>query len=50
MEEAKAEVLAFNACLRAHWRKIWSTNPLERLNKQLPVLDWSIRRPATAVV
>ena len=35
MDEAKAEVLAFNAFPRAHWRKIWSTNPLERLNKEI---------------
>ena len=30
MDDAKAEVLAFTAFPRAHWRKIWSTNPLER--------------------
>lgn len=35
MEGAKEEVLAFSAFLRAHWRQIWSTNPLERLNKEL---------------
>ena len=35
MDDAKAEVLAFNAFPRAHWRKIWSTNPLERLNKEV---------------
>ena len=35
MDEAKTEVLAFNAFPRAHWRKIWSTNPLERLNKEI---------------
>ena len=35
MDDAKAEVLAFNAFPRAHWRKIWSTNPLERLNKEI---------------
>ena len=28
MDEAKAEVLAFTTFPRAHWRKIWSTNPL----------------------
>ena len=27
-------ILAFDAFPRAHWRKIWSTNPLERLNKE----------------
>jgi putative transposase len=35
MDDAKPEVLAFNAFPRAHWRKIWSTNPLERLNKEI---------------
>jgi putative transposase len=35
MDQAKTEVLAFNAFPRAHWRKIWSTNPLERLNKEI---------------
>ena len=35
MDAAKAEVLAFTAFPRAHWRKIWSTNPLERLNKEI---------------
>ena len=28
MDEAKAEVLAFTAFPKAHWRTIWSTNPL----------------------
>jgi len=35
MDQAKTEVLAFNTFPRAHWRKIWSTNPLERLNKEI---------------
>ena len=35
MDDAKAEVLAFNTFPRVHWRKIWSTNPLERLNKEI---------------
>src|SRR4029078_8855402 len=35
MDDAKAEVLAFNTFPRAHWRKVWSTNPLERLNKEI---------------
>jgi putative transposase len=35
MDGAKEEVLAFNAFPRPHWRQIWSTNPLERLNKEL---------------
>jgi putative transposase len=35
MDEAKTEVLAFAAFPRAHWSKVWSTNPLERLNKEV---------------
>ena len=35
MDGAKTEVLAFSAFPRAHWRQLWSTNPLERLNKEL---------------
>jgi len=34
MDQAKTEVLAFTSFPKAHWRKIWSTNPLERLNKE----------------
>ncbi|MFN8031881.1 MAG: IS256 family transposase [Mycobacterium sp.] len=35
MNEAKADVLAFAAFPRAHWQKIWSNNPIERLNKEI---------------
>ena len=35
MAGAKTDVLAFSAFPRAHWRKIWSNNPLERLNKEV---------------
>jgi putative transposase len=35
MDAGKAEVLAFTAFPRAHWPKIWSTNPLERVNKEI---------------
>src|SRR5690606_11676168 len=35
MTKAKHEVLAFTAFPHAHWRKIWSTNPLERVNKEI---------------
>jgi transposase-like protein len=35
MRGAKEEVLAFSAFPRAHWRQTWSTNALERLNKEL---------------
>jgi putative transposase len=37
MDDAKAEVLAFTSFPRAHWQKLWSTNPLERINKEIPV-------------
>ena len=32
---AKTDLLAFSAFRKAHWRKIWSNNPLERLNKEV---------------
>jgi putative transposase len=35
MDEAKTDVLAFAAFPESHWRKIWSNNPLERLNKEI---------------
>src|SRR5262245_35461149 len=35
MDDGRAEVLAFSTFPRAHWAKIWSTNPLERLNKEV---------------
>ena len=35
MDGAKTEVLAFATYPRAHWTKIWSTNPLERVNKEI---------------
>ena len=35
MAHAKPEVGAFAAFPRAHWQKIWSTNPLERINKEI---------------
>jgi transposase-like protein len=35
MDDAKTEVLGFSSLPRAHWTKIWSTNPLERLNKEI---------------
>ncbi len=33
--EAKEDLLAFTAFPISHWRKIWSTNPLERVNKEI---------------
>jgi transposase-like protein len=35
MRNARTDVLAFAAFPRSHWRKIWSNNPLERLNKEV---------------
>jgi putative transposase len=35
MEQAREDVLAFRTFPPEHWRKIWSTNPLERLNKEI---------------
>jgi putative transposase len=35
MDGAKTEVLAFTGFPRAHWSKVWSTNPLERVNKEI---------------
>ena len=35
MDTARAEVLAFAGFPKAHWQKIWSTNPLERINKEI---------------
>jgi putative transposase len=35
MDGAKTEVLAFTGFPKAHWSKVWSTNPLERVNKEI---------------
>mgnify|MGYP006274142011 CR=1 FL=1 len=35
MDEAETDVLAFMSFPRAHWPKLHSTNPLERLNKEV---------------
>jgi putative transposase len=35
LREAREDLLAFTAFPIAHWKKIWSTNPLERLNKEV---------------
>ena len=34
MDAARDDVLAFLHFPQEHWRKVWSTNPLERLNKE----------------
>jgi len=33
--DAEADLLAFAAFPQRHWRQIWSTNPLERVNKEI---------------
>jgi putative transposase len=35
MDEAEAEVLAYLAFPPEHWRRLWSTNPLERLHREV---------------
>jgi putative transposase len=35
MDDAETDVLAYLAFPSAHWRQIWSNNPLERLNKEV---------------
>jgi putative transposase len=35
LAEAEADVLAYLAFPREHWRQIWSNNPLERLNREV---------------
>jgi len=35
LTDAAEDVLAFTGFPQAHWRKIWSTNPLERVNGEI---------------
>jgi putative transposase len=35
LREAEEDLLAFTDFPLSHWKKIWSTNPLERLNKEI---------------
>jgi len=35
LRDAREDLLAFAAFPVAHWRKVWSTNPLERVNKEV---------------
>jgi putative transposase len=35
LREAAVDICAFAAFPMAHWKKIWSTNPLERVNKEI---------------
>ncbi len=35
MDAAETDVLAYTAFAASHWHKIWSNNPLERVNKEV---------------
>lgn len=35
LRDARADLLAFSSFPVAHWKKIWSTNPIERLHKEI---------------
>jgi transposase-like protein len=35
LTDAREDLLAFTAFPVAHWQKIWSTNPLERVNREI---------------
>jgi len=35
LRDAREEITAFADFPQAHWRKIWSTNPLERLKNEV---------------
>jgi putative transposase len=35
LRDAAPDILAFAAFPQSHWRKIWSTNPLERVNVEI---------------
>jgi putative transposase len=59
LADAAEDLLAFTSFPQAHWRKLWSTNPLERLNGEIKRRtnvvgifpnDASVARLVTAVV
>jgi transposase-like protein len=35
LDDARPDLLAFADFPQRHWRQIWSTNPLERVNKEI---------------
>jgi putative transposase len=35
LRDAAEDLLAFTSFPPGHWKKVWSTNPLERLNKEI---------------
>ena len=42
LADAEADLLSHFSFPEAHRARIRSTNPLERLNKEIPVLDWRL--------
>ncbi len=48
LDDARDDLLAFVPFPAQHWRQIWSTNPLERVNKEIPVLNLMRLAAATA--
>jgi len=59
LTDVATDLLAFTGFPQAHWRKVWSTNPLERLNGEIKRRtnvvgvfpnDASVARLVTAVV
>jgi putative transposase len=59
LTDAEEDLLAFSTFPEAHWRKLWSTNPLERLHREIKRRtdvvgvfpnDKAVERLATAVV
>jgi putative transposase len=35
LRDARDEITAFADFPELHWRKVWSTNPIERLNREV---------------
>ena len=35
LRDAAVDICAFAAFPQSHWKKVWSTNPLERVNKEI---------------